>query len=215
VFSEQQTKTDNTCFTTNGDAIDCPVMNSDASSLGEKSKRTVTVGFDKIADAQRVAENRFEFFSSHGESTIHAADLGDLVLPGDDIRTLFALPQDNNDEGVWWLNMNSPTVEEIRIICKAFGVHPLTIEDIATHEAREKIELFSSYYFACFRSFRVEEHESGPDYEGFNIYVIVFREGTLSFSFSPNNHAANVRKRLAMLKDYVSLSSDWLCYAMV
>jgi len=214
-FHEENSKVDATYFTSDGDPVNLPVMQSDASSIGEKSKRTVTVGFDRIADSQRAAENRFEFFSSHGESTIHAADLGDLVLPGDDIRTLFTHPDEKNDEGVWWLNMNSPTTEEIKIICKAFGVHPLTIEDITTHEAREKIELFSSYYFACFRSFRVEEHESGPDYEGFNIYVIVFREGTLSFSFSPNNHAANVRRRLAVLKDYVSLSSDWLCYAMV
>jgi len=217
VFPDQRAKADATCFTSDGDIITGPVLSSDASSIGEKSKRTVTVGFDKIADPQRTVENRFEYFSSHGESTIHAADFGDLVLPGDDVRTLFTLPQvdGDDDEGVWWLNMNSPTVEEIRTICKAFGVHPLTIEDIATHEAREKIELFSSYYFACFRSFKVEEHESGPDYEGFNIYVIVFREGTLSFSFSPNNHASNVRKRLAMLKDYVALSSDWICYAMM
>lgn len=217
VFSDQRNKVENTCFTNDGDIINGPTIPSDASSIGEKSKRTVTVGFDKIADAQRAPENRFEYFSSHGESTIHAADFGDLVLPGDDVRTLFTVPlgDESEDEGVWWLNMNSPTVEEIRTICKAFGVHPLTIEDIATHEAREKIELFPSYYFACFRSFKVEEHENGPDYEGFNTYVIVFREGTLSFSFSPNNHAANVRKRLAMLKDYVSLSSDWICYAMI
>lgn len=118
-------------------------------------------------------------------------------------------------DGVWWLNMNNPTDEEIRAICKAFGVHPLTIEDICTQETREKIELFPSYYFACFRSFHVEEVDDGQQYEPFNIYVVVFREGTLSFSFSPNPHAANVRKRITMLKDYVALSADWICYALM
>lgn len=161
-----------------------------------------------------VDNTRFSFFSSAWESTIHAAEMGDLVLPGEDIRGLFELPEDE-DGGVWWLNVNHATKAEVYGICKAFGVHPLTIEDIVTQEAREKIELFPSYYFACFRSFNVVDEPDGKEYEPFNIYVIVFREGTLSFSFAPNSHASEVRKRITALKDYVSLSSDWICYALI
>lgn len=160
--------------------------------------------------------NRFEYFASHGEESIYASGFGDLILEGEDIRTLFTLPQGQpGDGGVWWLNMNSPTENEVRVICKAFGVHPLTIEDITAQEMREKIELFPSYYFACFRSFRVVEIEDGQEYEPFNIYVIVFREGLLSFGFSPNPHATHVRKRITMLKDYLALNSDWICYALM
>ncbi|KAI1412992.1 cora-like Mg2+ transporter [Hypoxylon sp. FL1857] len=158
--------------------------------------------------------NRFSFFSSAWESTIHAAEFGDLVLPGEDLRGLFTFPRDEPD-GVWWLNVNRPTEEEVRALCKAFGVHPLTIEDITTQEAREKIEIFPSYYFASFRSFNVVQDDDGPDYEPYNIYVVVFREGTLSFSFLPNGHASQVRKRISSLKEYVSLSSDWICYALI
>ncbi|KAM0428225.1 hypothetical protein ACHAPT_007126 [Fusarium lateritium] len=158
--------------------------------------------------------NRYSFFSSAWESTIHAAEMGDLVLPGEDIRGLFELP-DEEEDGVWWLNINTATKDEVQSICKAFGIHPLTIEDIITQEAREKIELFPSYYFACFRSFSVVQEPDGIEYEPFNTYVIVFREGTLSFSFEPNSHAAQVRKRITALKDYVSLSSDWICYALI
>ncbi|KAF4633203.1 hypothetical protein G7Y89_g4912 [Cudoniella acicularis] len=198
----------------NGEIFEMP--SNDSSSLGEKE-------FEKPSKASSIGErqngidvNRFEFFSSQAESTIHAAEFGDLFLPGENIRSLFTFPQGQDEEdGVWWLNMNNPTDEEIRAICKAFGVHPLTIEDIGTQEAREKIELFPSYYFACFRSFHVEEIDGGQEYEPFNIYVVVFREGTLSFSFSPNPHAAHVRKRITMLKDYVALSSDWICYALI
>jgi magnesium transporter len=158
--------------------------------------------------------NRICFFSSAWESTIHAAELRDLVLPGEDLRNLFMLPP--GEDGVWWLNLNNPSKEEVVAICKAFGVHPLTTEDIATQESREKIELFPSYYFACFRSFNKETDDDGfEEYEPFNIYAIVFREGTLSFSFAPNSHASNVRKRIALLKDFVALSSDWICYALM
>ena len=194
---------------------DGDIVSAESLSLDEKETK-VDAGFTEAYETTPQADiNRFEYFSSLGESTIHAAEFGDLILPGEDIRTLFTLPQGEDEDGAWWLNMNNPTEEEIRAICKAFRVHPLTIEDIGTQEAREKIELFPSYYFACFRSFQVQDLEDGQQYEPFNIYVVVFRQGTLSFSFSPNSHAAHVRKRITMLKDYVALSSDWICYALM
>jgi magnesium transporter len=196
------------------DVVEIP--SADSSTMNEKcGKRDFEAQTRPFDGSHQLDTNRFEYFSSLGESTIHAAEFGDLILPGEDIRNLFTFPQGEELDGVWWLNMNNPTDEEIRAICKAFGVHPLTIEDIGTQEAREKIELFPSYYFACFRSFHEVDSGEGQRYQPFNIYVVVFREGTLSFSFSPNRHAAHVRKRITMLKDYVALSSDWICYALM
>jgi magnesium transporter len=159
--------------------------------------------------------NRFSFFSSALECTIHVSRFGDLVLPGDSISTLFNFQDDDSDEGVWWLNVNNPSHEQIRAICLAFGIHPLTLEDIDTKETREKIELFPSYYFASFRSFKVLQQPGSVKYAAFSVYVVVFREGTISFSFTPNNHASQVRSRIAMLKEHVSISSDWICYALM
>ena len=165
---------------------------------------------------QPIDQSRVSFFSSAWESTVHAADLVGLILPGENVRGLFTFPKGESD-GVWWLNMNNPSEEEVRGVCRAFGIHPLTIEDITTQESREKIELFPSYYFACFRSFYldIDEQTQEREYIAFHIYVVVFREGTLSFSYASNTHASRVRKRITMLKDYVSLSSDWICYALM
>ncbi|KAK7429521.1 hypothetical protein QQZ08_003900 [Neonectria magnoliae] len=212
-FEDLRTHTANSCptqmATLDGDILEFP---SEDSMTREKTAEPKP---EKAPQQQApVDSNRFSFFSSAWESTIHAPEMGDLVLPGEDIRGLFELPEDEED-GVWWLNVNTATKEEIQAICKAFGIHPLTIEDIVTQEAREKIELFPSYYFACFRSFHIVQEPDGIEYEPFNIYVIVFREGTLSFSFAPNSHATQVRKRITALKDYVSLSSDWICYALI
>lgn len=186
----------------------CPEKTAVDTLTDEKLGKTVTDHYDG---------NRFSFFSSSWESTIHAAELGELLMPGEDIRNLFYLPE-SDDDGVWWLNMSNPTEEEIRAICKAFHIHPLTMEDIEKQETREKIELFPAYYFACFRSFNImpsEDMHEAVELEPFNVYVIVFREGTLSFSFAPNRHVGVVRKRITALKDYVSLSSDWICYALM
>lgn len=202
-----------TIITFDGDMVQVP---SGASSRLEEKVNSRN-SEDSVCQEPQRPENRFEFFSTLAESTIHAPEFRDLILPGEDVQRLFTLPpaDEENDSGVWWLNMNNPDEDEIRAICRAFGIHPLTIEDINTRETREKIELFPSYYFACFRSFDVKEVDGGQEYEPFNMYVVVFREGTLSFSFSPNSHSARVRQRITKLKDYVALSSDWICYALM
>ncbi|WPH00771.1 putative metal ion transporter c27b12.12c [Acrodontium crateriforme] len=156
--------------------------------------------------------NRFTFFSSEIDETIHAPELGGLLMPGETFRDLFELGPEG---GVWWLDMLNPSEEEIFSICGAFRVHPLTREDITTQETREKVELFKNYYFLCFRSFYALDKTSEDYLEPINIYAVVFREGLLTFSFCPNPHAAHVRKRIARLRDYVNLSADWVCYALI
>ncbi|KAK4570068.1 hypothetical protein LTR86_003038 [Recurvomyces mirabilis] len=157
-------------------------------------------------------QNRFTFFSSEIEETIHAPELGGLLMPGERFRDIFELGPEG---GVWWLDMLNPSEEEISAICGAFRVHPLTREDITTQETREKVELFRSYYFVCFRSFYAIDKTHEDYLEPINIYAVVFREGLLTFSFCQNPHAANVRKRIGRLRDYVNLSADWVCYALI
>jgi magnesium transporter len=164
------------------------------------------------APSNEPQQNRFTFFSSEIDETVHAPELGGLLMPDETFRDLFELGPEG---GVWWLDMLNPSEEEIFTICGAFRVHPLTREDITTQETREKVELFKSYYFLCFRSFYDVDKESEDYLEPINIYAVVFREGLLTFSFCQNPHAANVRKRIGRLRDYVNLSADWICYALI
>lgn len=156
--------------------------------------------------------NRWSFFSSELEDTIHAPELGDLLMPGETFQHLFELGPDG---GVWWLDMLMPTEEEVEVVCKAFNIHGLTREDIITQETREKVELFKQYYFVCFRSFYQMDKKSEYYMEPVNVYAIVFREGILTFTFCPSPHAFNVRKRMSKLRDYVALGADWICYALI
>ena len=103
---------------------------------------------------------------------------------------------DDPEQFTWWLDVLSPTDEEMRMLSKVsriilvrfdladhqvFGIHPLTTEDILLEETREKIELFRNYYLVCFRSFDQDPY-SQTYLEPLNMYIIVFREGTLSVS---------------------------------
>lgn len=114
----------------------------------------------------------------------------------------------------FWLDVLCPTDAEMRVIAKAFGIHALTAEDIMMQEAREKVELFRNYYFINYRTF--EQDPNSENYlEPVNMYVVVFREGVLSFHFSQTPHPANVRRRIRQLMDYLLLSSDWISYALI
>ena len=114
----------------------------------------------------------------------------------------------------FWLDVLSPTDTEMRVISKTFGIHPLTAEDIMMQEAREKVELFRNYYFVNYRTFE-QDMQSEDFLEPVNMYVVVFREGVISFHFSMVPHPANVRRRIRQLKDYLILSSDWISYAII
>lgn len=123
-------------------------------------------------------------------------------------------PKRYGERPTWWLDVLSPTEPEMKVLSKAFGIHPLTAEDIMMQEAREKVELFRNYYFVNYRSF--EQDMNNEDFlEPVNMYIVVFREGVVSFHFSLTPHPANVRRRIRQLKDYLILSSDWISYAMI
>lgn len=156
-----------------------------------------------------IVPDRFSFFNSNREETIHAADIASIVKKGTPVRSLFE-PEDS----VWWLDCICPTDEEMKMLAKAFGIHPLTAEDIRMQEAREKVELFRTYYFVCFHTFDPDS-ESEDFLEPINVYMVVFQQGILTFHFSPISNPASVRRRVRQLRDYVDVSADWLCYAMI
>lgn len=192
-------------------------------SSGREHLETESIVDEKLGGAQVKASsveprliaseaNRFSFLSSELDQSIHAQELGDLVLPGESFRDLFRLPEEG---GAWWLDVMNPSEEELEVFQKAFGIHRLTSEDIERQEIREKVELFSQYYFVCFRSFYQMDKFSEDYLEPVNVYMVVFREGLISFTYTPNPHAADVRKRIGKLRNHINLTADWICYAMI
>ncbi|KAL8834758.1 MAG: hypothetical protein Q9170_003607 [Blastenia crenularia] len=194
------------------DRLDSQIAVDEKVNIEEKSDDTLHEHGPRERRMSFTEPSRYSFFSSELEQTIHAAELGDLLTPGETFRDLFELPQKS---GVWWLDILNPTEEELHACQGAFGIHRLTTEDIITQEAREKVELFKQYYFVCFRSFFQMDKTSEDYMDPVNVYMVVFREGILTFTYTQSPHAANVRKRIGKLRDYMALTADWICYAMM
>jgi magnesium transporter len=165
-----------------------------------------------VAEVENTPRPFFTFFSTESEDIIHAKSLGGLLADDQTFKDLFAV---NSDDGTWWLDVVRPTEDEVSVLCKAFGVHPLTREDITTEESREKVELFRNYYFVAFRSFESDKTKKEEYLEPIHVYAVVFRQGILTFSHTSNPHASNVLRRIGKLRDHMSISSDWICYAII
>jgi magnesium transporter len=186
-----------------------PKMHRTLTKTTTRSTATgVQFGSNRV-EGEVEAPDRFSFFCSESDETVHAPDLESLLGPGDTFQELF-----RNGKPTWWLDCVCPTDAEMKALSKAFGIHPLTAEDIRMQETREKVELFKQYYFVCFHTFESDK-ESEDFLEPINIYIVVFRNGVLTFRFSPISHAANVRRRVRQLREYVDVSADWLCYALI
>ncbi|KAI9933541.1 hypothetical protein ASPWEDRAFT_43366 [Aspergillus wentii DTO 134E9] len=163
--------------------------------------------------------SRFSFFSSNTQSQPPLWDKWD-DLPGNIDR----LTQEAKrpDTRIWWLDIRDATEEDVDLVSQALSIHPLTAEDIVTNETREKVEVFRHYYLISFQTLiapkdgRVESpsiFSSTPSSAGF--YILVFRNGTVTFSPSGCGHVARVRDRIRRLHDPGLLSSDWICYALI
>jgi magnesium transporter len=207
----------------NGPAAEMTALNvafSEDSPLEKPLDRFLTgltsTELDEKAFGGEVSEltplkERFSFFSSEYQSTVFASKLGDFTRGGTTFRDMFEMGPDG---GVWWLDVQNPTKAELDVIAKAFKIHRLTREDIEDQEPREKVELFPQYYFVCFRSFNMDK--TSEDFlDPVHVYIVVCGDGVLSFSYSENPHARNVRKRISKVGDFMSLGPDYICYAMI
>lgn len=172
---------------------------------------STTTKVERPSTFDESSTNRFTFFSSEVRTPIQAPKLGGLISGETTFRDLFEVGVDG---GVWWLDVQNPTRTELEVISRAFKVHRLTREDIEMQEPREKVELFPQYYFVCFRSFNMNKR-SDDFLDPIHVYIIVSADGVLSFSYTPNPHAKNVRRRINKLGDFVSLGPDYICYAMI
>ncbi|GME99385.1 unnamed protein product [[Candida] boidinii] len=131
----------NTAQSQNDEKIDKNTEDNNCSSCSTNGADSVgvTFGDEKINNSVPNGSNdytppdRFSFFLSNNEETIHAPDIPSLIAPGKKFETLF------EEDETWWLDCTCPTDSEMKMLARAFGIHPLTAEDIRMQEAREKI----------------------------------------------------------------------------
>ncbi|KAI8882814.1 cora-domain-containing protein [Backusella circina FSU 941] len=154
--------------------------------------------------AQKITDYRYTLYSS-SSSTLHCQDLYELAP---------LLKDELNNTSCFWIDIQSPTELEMKQLSTLFNIHPLTEEDIATEEPREKCEAFHHYYFICFRSFEADPY-SICYLQPIGFYILIFKHFVLTFHSGPLSHPSNVRKRILHLDSYLKVTPDWICYGLL
>ncbi|OBZ83558.1 putative metal ion transporter C17A12.14 [Choanephora cucurbitarum] len=182
------------------------------STLGASDGRRYSMYGDRMLgrdESKSETDYRVTYYSAHEASTIHARSICEIP-DGNENETL----TDMLKKGCFWIDILNPTDNEMKALCKVFHIHPLTVEDISMEEQREKCEVFMNYYFICFRSFDQDEF-SLTYMQPIAIYIIILKEGVITFHFKSMPHPHNVRKRIKQLKDYINVTPDWICYGIL
>ena len=180
---------------------------------------------------------------------------------------------DKNDDKVWWLDVKSPTWDDMRSLCSVFPLHPLTQEDILQQDTREKFETFHrlGYTLIVFRGvderyFRLSDPLSGasrkaddvslehlsPDIHlndhthdqhytfkkrmrivegvggkegvegvgvgGINLYLLIFKNGVISFHFDNiATHTDKIIRRMFTESNNLSsfLTPEWIAHGLL
>lgn len=64
-----------------------------------------------------------------------------------------------------------------------FNIHPLTTEDIQTHDTREKCEVFPNYFFVCIKTF-VQDELSENYLRSILFFILVFKECVITVTMT-------------------------------
>ncbi len=119
------------------------------------------------------------------------------------------------DGGVTWVNVSGVhDVELIEAIGTAFGLHPMTREDIANTSQRPKWEEFSDYGFVAMKMLAIDEAIQEVKIE--QVSLLVGRTWVLSFLEDEGDVFDNLRERIRGSSARVrSLGADYLAYCLI
>ena len=162
---------------------------------------------------QQLGPQKITLFSSTFDSPLRTASFQDLDAARQNINDL--LSDSQPPDATWWLDIENPSEESLYDLCNTFRLHPLTVEDIWRREKRDKFEDFRSYSFVCIQTFRAADGQALPSVVPYTIYVILLPGCTLSFRFTEDEHTTRVLQRIDLLRDHVTINSDWICYALM
>jgi magnesium transporter len=119
-----------------------------------------------------------------------------------------------NPGGITWINVNGlKDTTAITRIAEAYGIHPLTVEDILNTEHRPKVEEFDDYLYITLKSLSWKA-DVGPEYE--QIGIVLTENAVITFQEVAGDSFDSIRRRIDVNAGRIrKMGPDYLAYALM
>ena len=112
----------------------------------------------------------------------------------------------------FWMDIEAPSEEDLKLLSQTFKFHPLTIEDVTQHGQRPKLEDYDGYRFMVLFSAR---WTSGGNLESDEYHMYLSDDYLVTVHDRPAPHLDSLRKRIEDEPGIARGKSDFLTYLVV
>ena len=156
-----------------------------------------------------------------GEQKVDKAEVTLFVYDEESVRERVSIepeecrPEEIVGGAVKWVNVTGlHDVEVPKKLGDAYGLHPLTVEDILNTDQRPKLEVFDDYLFVVVKVLRAGR--AGELIEGEQVSFVLGRDFLLSFQEGDEDVFGPVEQRIRQGKGRVrKQGADYLAYALI
>lgn len=109
-----------------------------------------------------------------------------------------------------WVDCESPSAEEVQQIAKAFGLHPLSVEDSLNERQRPKIDEYPQYYYLVLRVL-----DSGAVLSSSQVNVFLGEDFLITIHKRPVSSITEVQEMLSSQPTILGRGVDFLCHQLL
>jgi magnesium transporter len=120
------------------------------------------------------------------------------------------------DGGQLWVDIDANDRAQHALLEKAFGFHPLAIEDTLDPKTRVKLEEYETYLFLVIRTVRFDQSTEDPyDIHTVNLYCFLGQNYLVTVHSAPVHATEELQQRLERSPDLLSRGAEMIAHGVI
>jgi magnesium transporter len=120
------------------------------------------------------------------------------------------------ETGTLWVDIDSESDEQYRLLSELFHFHPLAVEDVRSPDCRVKLEEYEGCLFVVMRGVRFAVETPEPyDLDTQNLYLFVGSRFLVTAHAGPSAPIREIFERLSTSPDHLGRGVDRLAYQII
>lgn len=136
------------------------------------SRPAAPAALQRTTDEAKLARSFYKEASGNVSRDLSLKDLSACVREG---------------RGPLWVDIDTSVRQQLALLEKVFGFHPLSIEDVMNPNSRAKVEAYDNYLFVVLRAVRLDEQTQDPyDLETENMHFFISQNVLVTAHHGPS-----------------------------